>query len=53
MGFSKNTMLQALQEKENNQIKVAYQLVLDHKRMISAGICNIIIIKESSKSLII
>ncbi|RHZ87761.1 hypothetical protein Glove_30g30 [Diversispora epigaea] len=37
MGFSKNTMYQALQEKENNQIKVAYQLVLDHKRMKSAG----------------
>ncbi|CAG8577789.1 7384_t:CDS:10 [Paraglomus brasilianum] len=27
----------ALQESDNNQIKVAYQLVVDHKRMIDAG----------------
>ncbi|CAG8714578.1 17074_t:CDS:10, partial [Dentiscutata erythropus] len=37
MGFSKNTIYQALQEIENNQIKVAYQLVVDNKRMITAG----------------
>ncbi|CAG8603545.1 8816_t:CDS:10 [Funneliformis caledonium] len=37
MGFSRNTIYQALQESENNQIKVAYQLVVDHKRMICAG----------------
>ncbi|RIB06014.1 kinase-like domain-containing protein [Gigaspora rosea] len=37
MGFSKDTIYQALQEIENNQIKVAYQLVVDHKRMITAG----------------
>ncbi|CAB4401086.1 uncharacterized protein OCT59_001926 [Rhizophagus irregularis] len=37
MGFSRNTIYQALQEPENNQIKVAYQLVVDNKRMILAG----------------
>ncbi|CAG8650278.1 9992_t:CDS:10, partial [Racocetra persica] len=37
MGFSKDTIYKALQEIENNQIKVAYQLVVDHKRMINAG----------------
>ncbi|KAF0504801.1 Pkinase-domain-containing protein [Gigaspora margarita] len=37
MGFSKDTIYQALQEIENNQIKVAYQLVVDNKRMITAG----------------
>ena len=37
MGFSRNTIYQALQETENNQIKVAYQLVVDHKRMVLAG----------------
>ncbi|KAJ3275729.1 Protein kinase [Terramyces sp. JEL0728] len=30
MRFSKETMLHALKEEENNQIKVAYQLVIDH-----------------------
>jgi hypothetical protein len=37
MGFGRNTIFQALQEPENNQIKVAYQLVVDNKRMILAG----------------
>ncbi|CAG8462411.1 5672_t:CDS:2 [Acaulospora morrowiae] len=37
MGFSKDAIVQTLQEPENNQIKVAYQLVVDHKRMLSAG----------------
>lgn len=37
MAFSRNTIYQALQEPENNQIKVAYQLVVDHKRMVVAG----------------
>ncbi|KAG0240173.1 Protein kinase [Actinomortierella wolfii] len=34
MNFSRETIIQALQERQNNQIKVAYQLVVDHKRMI-------------------
>lgn len=33
MGFSRQTILKALQEHDNNQVKVAYQLVIDHKRM--------------------
>ncbi|KAG0380460.1 Protein kinase [Mortierella sp. AD032] len=34
MNFSKETILQALEERQNNQIKVAYQLVVDHRQMI-------------------
>ncbi|KAG0013519.1 Protein kinase, partial [Podila clonocystis] len=34
MNFSKETIVQALEERQNNQIKVAYQLVVDHRRMI-------------------
>ncbi|KAF9966796.1 Protein kinase [Mortierella alpina] len=34
MNFSKETVVQALEERQNNQIKVAYQLVVDHRRMI-------------------
>ncbi|KAF9970578.1 Protein kinase [Actinomortierella ambigua] len=34
MNFSRETIIQALQERQNNQIKVAYQLVVDHKLMI-------------------
>jgi len=37
MGFLDETIRIALQEEGNNQIKVAYQLVLDHKRMILDG----------------
>ncbi|CAG8543697.1 13389_t:CDS:10 [Ambispora leptoticha] len=37
MGFSKENIYDALHETENNQTKVAYQLVVDHKRMILAG----------------
>ena len=37
MGFSRNTIYQALQEPENNQIKVAYQLVVDYKRIVVTG----------------
>ncbi|KAI9209410.1 kinase-like domain-containing protein, partial [Polychytrium aggregatum] len=32
MGFNRMTIYQALQEVENNQIKVTYQLLADHKR---------------------
>ena len=35
MGYSHQTILRALREPENNQIKVAYQLVVDHKRMLN------------------
>lgn len=35
MGFSRETVVVALKEKENNQIKVAYELVLDHRRMLA------------------
>ncbi|KAG0268135.1 Protein kinase [Actinomortierella ambigua] len=34
MNFSRETIIQALQERQNNQIKVAYQLVVDHMLMI-------------------
>ncbi|KAG0222468.1 Protein kinase [Mortierella sp. GBA43] len=34
MNFNKETIVQALEERQNNQIKVAYQLVVDHRRMI-------------------
>ncbi|KAF9417661.1 Protein kinase [Podila epigama] len=34
MNFSRETIVQALEERQNNQIKVAYQLVVDHRRMI-------------------
>ncbi|KAF9439319.1 Protein kinase [Entomortierella beljakovae] len=34
MNFSRETIIQALEERQNNQIKVAYQLVVDHRRMI-------------------
>ncbi|KAF9125173.1 Protein kinase [Mortierella sp. 14UC] len=34
MNFSKETIIQALEERQNNQIKVAYQLVVDHRQMI-------------------
>ncbi|KAI8813438.1 kinase-like domain-containing protein [Cladochytrium replicatum] len=37
MGFSKATVQHALSETENNQIKVAYQLVLDHKRLLTGA----------------
>lgn len=37
MNFSKETIVQALEERQNNQIKVAYQLVVDHRRMIENG----------------
>lgn len=33
--FCKSTILRALKEKDNNQIKVAYQLVLDNKKLIN------------------
>lgn len=34
MGYSRETIYKALSEPDNNQIKVAYQLVVDHHRMI-------------------
>ncbi|KAG9064149.1 Protein kinase [Linnemannia hyalina] len=34
MNFSKETIIKALEERQNNQIKVAYQLVVDHRQMI-------------------
>ncbi|KAF9183673.1 Protein kinase [Haplosporangium sp. Z 767] len=34
MNFSRETIIHALEERQNNQIKVAYQLVVDHRRMI-------------------
>ncbi|KAF9095152.1 Protein kinase [Mortierella sp. GBA35] len=34
MNFTKETIIQALEERQNNQIKVAYQLVVDHRQMI-------------------
>jgi len=37
MNFKKETIVQALEERQNNQIKVAYQLVVDHRRMIETG----------------
>jgi hypothetical protein len=38
MNFPKETIIQALEERQNNQIKVAYQLVVDHRQMIENGI---------------
>ncbi|KAI8823376.1 5'-AMP-activated protein kinase catalytic subunit alpha-2 [Fimicolochytrium jonesii] len=35
MGYSKETVMVALKESENNQIKVAYELGLDHRRMLA------------------
>ncbi|KAI8591209.1 5'-AMP-activated protein kinase catalytic subunit alpha-2 [Geranomyces variabilis] len=35
MGYPKETVLVALQETDNNQIKVAYELVLDHRRILA------------------
>ncbi|TPX61866.1 hypothetical protein PhCBS80983_g00847 [Powellomyces hirtus] len=35
MGFTQETVLTALKEVDNNQIKVAYELVLDHRRMLA------------------
>lgn len=40
MNFSKETIVQALEERQNNQIKVAYQLVVDHRRMIENGMLD-------------
>ncbi|KAI8904549.1 KA1 domain/Ssp2 C-terminal domain-containing protein [Entophlyctis helioformis] len=37
MGFSKETIRYALKEPGNNQIKVAYQLVVDHIQMMADG----------------
>lgn len=37
MNFPKETIIQALEERQNNQIKVAYQLVVDHRQMIENG----------------
>lgn len=37
MGFSKETILFALSEKSNNQVKVAYQLVHDRKLLLEGG----------------
>lgn len=34
MGYGRETIYKALSESDNNQIKVAYQLVVDHHRMI-------------------
>ncbi|KAJ3146162.1 Protein kinase [Geranomyces michiganensis] len=35
MGYPKETVLVALQETDNNQIKVAYELVFDHRRILA------------------
>ncbi|KAJ3057179.1 Protein kinase [Rhizophlyctis rosea] len=37
MGFSKETIHVALKEAENNQIKVAYELAVDHRRMVAGA----------------
>ncbi|KAJ3043455.1 Protein kinase [Rhizophlyctis rosea] len=37
MGFSKETVHVALKEAENNQIKVAYELAVDHRRMVAGA----------------
>ena len=37
MGFSKEIIHKALKETENNQIRVAYQLLVDHRQILSAG----------------
>lgn len=37
-GFSKSTIEHALSEVDNNQIKVAYQLVIDHRQMLTGGL---------------
>ncbi|KAF9586549.1 Protein kinase [Lunasporangiospora selenospora] len=37
MNFSRETIIQALRERQNNQIKVAYQLVVDHRQMIETA----------------
>ncbi|SNX83724.1 related to SNF1 - carbon catabolite derepressing ser/thr protein kinase [Melanopsichium pennsylvanicum] len=34
VGFNRHELLQHLQEKDDNQVKVAYQLVRDHRRML-------------------
>lgn len=34
MGYSTAAIQKALSEKDNNQFKVAYQLVVDHKRLL-------------------
>jgi carbon catabolite-derepressing protein kinase len=34
MGYSTAAIQKALREKDNNQFKVAYQLVVDHKRLL-------------------
>lgn len=34
MGYSTNVIYKALSEPDNNQFKVAYQLVVDHKRLL-------------------
>jgi carbon catabolite-derepressing protein kinase len=40
MGYSRETIYKALSEADNNQIKVAYQLVVDHHRMIKECKCQ-------------
>jgi carbon catabolite-derepressing protein kinase len=40
MGYSRETIYKALSEPDNNQIKVAYQLVVDHHRMIKECKCQ-------------
>ncbi|KAL1914652.1 uncharacterized protein VTP21DRAFT_8063 [Calcarisporiella thermophila] len=35
MGFTRQAILKALHDPKDNQIKVAYQLVVDHKRMLN------------------
>ncbi|KAJ3296960.1 Protein kinase [Borealophlyctis nickersoniae] len=37
MGFSRETIHIALKEVENNQLKVAYELVMDHRRMLAGA----------------
>ena len=37
MGFSRETIKHALKEQGNNQIKVAYELVIDHRQMVADG----------------
>lgn len=49
MGYPTETIKKALSEPENNQFKVAYQLVVDHKRLLQD--CKFYI-SHSYKSLI-
>jgi len=48
MGYSTQVIQKALSEPDNNQFKVAYQLVVDHKRLLQD--CKLVLCKKRDGS---